>query len=560
MPMNRCSAAWYELNISAPDNIVSACCYYAGPKQPWSDAFLNLADYWNSPEMQTIRRINSGKPAAVPNGCSDCFYFTNRVSGATYYDFDISQMPTDLSEMQRANWLKAKSDFDTGAIELSSTPLRIYANFGFGCNLSCTMCHQVPRRATNRRQVLADNVLGWREGLQSALEVTVIGGEPFALPEAVDFIRRFIRDPEFDPVRLVICTNGTVHHKHMKLLQQKRKLSMAVSLDSIYEGYERIRIGGKWDVVERNILMFVDAQRKDHPEWSLQTNGLIMKTGVPLLPAFARWHAQHGIITSFYDFINSRGTEDAYYRENILHNPQILDDMPEWEDYFHEAVEIFRKADLTYAADSLDHYRARVVESVAAHRRTADRLKRNDWTTVLAVTSGADFGQSFGFSSAEPGRSTVGTRPDGLMQFANNKHGAHFGTRFYPVETRGSAGDLKVRALWPTTNPKDRLAHLVIQRQDFIELECHRETRSLGSVTEMSLGSTLSNKSGVTAFRVVILPTGEEESLIPSEINVEVTPDVTVLQEATVVKEATAPIRSGRIFSSVNKYKQRLFG
>ena len=35
--MRQCNAAWYELNISAPENDVSACCYYAGAKDPWLD-------------------------------------------------------------------------------------------------------------------------------------------------------------------------------------------------------------------------------------------------------------------------------------------------------------------------------------------------------------------------------------------------------------------------------------------------------------------------------------------------------------------------------------------
>src|ERR1700693_3517494 len=54
-----CNAAWYELNISSADNCVSACCFYGGKKDPWSDEFRSVDEYWNSPHMQTIRRINS---------------------------------------------------------------------------------------------------------------------------------------------------------------------------------------------------------------------------------------------------------------------------------------------------------------------------------------------------------------------------------------------------------------------------------------------------------------------------------------------------------------------
>ena len=56
----RCSAPWYELNISAPDNVVSACCYYAGDKDPWHDGVTDIRTYWNSKALREIRRIHGG--------------------------------------------------------------------------------------------------------------------------------------------------------------------------------------------------------------------------------------------------------------------------------------------------------------------------------------------------------------------------------------------------------------------------------------------------------------------------------------------------------------------
>lgn len=55
--------------------------------------------------------------------------------------------------------------------------------------------------------------------------------KPFALPEAISFIRQFAADPDFDTVTLAVHTNGTLHHKHMQSLRQKRKLTVCVSLD-----------------------------------------------------------------------------------------------------------------------------------------------------------------------------------------------------------------------------------------------------------------------------------------------------------------------------------------
>ncbi len=221
--MQRCSAPWYELNISAPDNIVSACCYYSGEKDPWHDSTVGIQTYWNSSAFKAIRRINSRVPTVGSNGCSDCFYYQNRSSGAQYFDF--SQKRSDLSPAQAKNFELLRQDYESGSETTAATPLRIYVNFGFSCNLACIMCHQVPRRGTNRRQVKADAVLAWGEALRSALDVTVIGGEPFAMPEAIAFIRGFIDNSDYEDVRLGICTNGTVHHKHMETLRKKKKLS-----------------------------------------------------------------------------------------------------------------------------------------------------------------------------------------------------------------------------------------------------------------------------------------------------------------------------------------------
>src|SRR5262249_52887784 len=130
-------------------------------------------------------------------------------------------------------WQLAMEEFAANRQILTAKPLRFYVNFGFACNLSCIQCHQVPRRATEGRQVSYDVLSKWREHFKSALEVCVIGGEPFALVEALKFIRAFVEDEEMKDVRLSIFTNGTLHHRHMETLVKKRKLSLAISMDSI---------------------------------------------------------------------------------------------------------------------------------------------------------------------------------------------------------------------------------------------------------------------------------------------------------------------------------------
>jgi hypothetical protein len=521
--MSNCNAPWYELNISAPDNIASACCYYSGEKEHWGDQNEELATYWNGPGIRRIRRIQTGRlqPHEV-NGCANCFYFANRVSGAEYFHFDKKLLPDGLSEHQLRNFWLAKEEFAAEAEFLRCTPLRLYMNFGFACNLACTMCHQVPRRKENRRQVLADTILSWHEALRSAIDVTVIGGEPFALPEAIKFIRGFIAHPDYDTVPLTICTNGTVHHKHWNTLRQKRKLNFAISLDSIGSGYESIRVGSKWDLVERNVLMVQQAIKTDRPEWSLQTNGLLLKTGVPYLPRFAEWHANHGIVTSFYDFINSRGTEDAFFSENMLHNPQILDDMPDWEQHFHEAVAIFRGAGLEYAATSLDHYRERVAAARAAKSdciEAARRMRmRNDWAPLFHFETTANSAVALLFSPGpHAGPPPIDREHDPII-FKETRSGDHFATDLLPVKVPDGEGRVRLRALWPS-KLNIRHAHIIIQRETLAELDCFREYHETMFYHETVLTASL--PSDVQALRAVFLPVGEDASALPQRLTLE---------------------------------------
>ena len=92
----KCTAPWYELNVSAPDNIVSACCYYAGDKEPWRDEPTSIDGYWNSPSMQALRRLQTQlrtRNAVTTHGCSSCFFYENSRPGRAYYDFSVSPPP-----------------------------------------------------------------------------------------------------------------------------------------------------------------------------------------------------------------------------------------------------------------------------------------------------------------------------------------------------------------------------------------------------------------------------------------------------------------------------------
>jgi len=352
-----CNAPWYEMNISSADDQVSPCCFYAGPKDRWDSDFRTLDEYWNSPNLQEVRKINSGSEVNLTGGCEGCYFFgkTRAHTGeaATYFPQFLTPFE-DLSPEQKANWLAAIDDYESGQTQVKSTPLRFYINFGFACNLSCTMCHQVPRRQDLPRQVKADILLKWKPYLKAAIDITVIGGEPFALKEAIKFITAVIDDPEFEPVQLSICTNGTLLHRHMDLLAKKRKLALAVSLDTIGHEFEQIRVGADWKQIERNILDFQALGKQLGYPWQVQAPCMLMKTNVPRLVEFGEWCIANNVQPGFYDFINATGIEKTHEAENLLVYPELLDQIPEWERYFVLAIDRLRNSQWAPAGEQLN--------------------------------------------------------------------------------------------------------------------------------------------------------------------------------------------------------------
>jgi pyruvate-formate lyase-activating enzyme len=454
-PKMGCNAPWYEMNISAADDYVSPCCYYSGKKDAWSDEFRTVQDYWNSPNLQAARRVNSEPNDGTSNGCSGCYFFKYKSDDAANYFSSFMTPYTELSDAQRANWLLAIDDYKSGRTEVRSTPLRYYVNFGFACNLYCTMCHQVPRRKTLKRRVQSDILLKWKEDMKSALNISVIGGEPFVMKEAVEFIRQVILDPDFEAVQLSIFTNGTMHHKHMDLLSQKRKLQFGISLDTIGDAYEKIRVGASWKKVEKNILDLLDTSRKLGYDWNVFTPCMLLKTNVPNLVDFVDWTIKHGIHPGFYDFINARGIEKTFDSDNLIAHPELTDEIPGWEDHFEGAIARLRGAGLNGPAGELESLYTTIKANRERKQATTGRM-----TSLLQIAKRRRVFDKEGSALREAlGAFTYGTKPaNGVLTVGQNETlfqpthlNDHLATRFLPVaaDGGGSTPMIRLRLTWP---------------------------------------------------------------------------------------------------------------
>src|SRR5579859_4143275 len=462
----KCNAGWYELNISAPDNEVSACCYYSGPKDQWSDEYHDLDSYWNSANFQQLRRVNIN--GAVPSGCQGCHFFRNK-SAETQYFANFPRVDESASPLQQENWKLALREFEDNREILTAKPLRYYVNFGFACNLSCIQCHQVPRRKTNGRQVSSDVLNKWREHFKSALEVCVIGGEPFALIEALKFIRSFVEDEELKDVRLNIYTNGTLHHRHMETLVKKRKLGLVVSMYSMGDAYEYIRVDGKWDVVEKNALDFVETGKRLNLDWKLSTTSGLLKTGIPKLPEFAEWSGRHNIPSMFYEIISAPGVEKAVADENVVSNPWLVRQVPGWKDYFTEAAKIYRRYDMHSQAGSMEYFR----DLIEKRLHTVENTEKSNGYTLFFDQNTRQLAKTRAFlygTVAQPPivKRKTGWLDRGYLVFQPSDLKDHLATEFADLPA-GVPGTLCVRMSWwwPPDAKESERCLVSFQDQDF---------------------------------------------------------------------------------------------
>ncbi|MBC8035603.1 MAG: hypothetical protein H7X89_00070 [Rhizobiales bacterium] len=484
----RCPVPWYELYISAPQNRISTCCYYGGPTIDLNEVTSNgkeVEAVWGDPKIKAIRKLQSNAADDGENGCSKCHFFQKRPDRTedTYVNFK-AWLAADLSPKQRANLELAKHDFEHGVVETAARPLRYFLLFGFHCNIDCIMCVQIPGRKKQEQELSWDLLKKWWPGFDSALSVDVIGGEPFAIPSAIRFIREFVADESLQPVKLNLFTNGTVVHKHLELLKRKRRLGFSISLDSIGEGYETIRCGSKWERLRENLLTLRTLIDTTHPEWHMGTSALMMKAAVPYLADYARFHVENRISTVFHTLTVSRGIEESVYRDDIISYPLLLRGVPNWRQHFDDAIAIFEAHDRPSETALLIMFRDRCAEGIA--QLAGLFVESRDMPLVVAEGAGVLDAQDreFGYNNGAVTRNDAG-----VFSFpANHIHQAHF-LRFAPAEPP-TDGILRVRMWWADEAPSlnDTACDITFDEQPNYRLLCWDEgTDQRGRFKELTI-------------------------------------------------------------------------
>lgn len=326
--VNQCSLPWFEMDIYAQQT-VRCCCYYKGDVAAWRyPKQFDMPNTWNHEGFQRLRRI-CGSRRLPGTGCNGCYGLKN------FWDFISSFLTVkdDLTEPQRKNWLRAIEHYQRKDTVIDSYPVRYYLGVGFRCNIRCIMCGQGDARRTEKRELPIALLLSLRKYLSFAYDITLCGGEPLFIAASRKLIDAIARDSSLSNVRVSLLTNGTLLKQYLDRFITMRKLHACVSLDSIGSAYEHVRRGAKWNQVESNMLSFIETARKHGLQWTISAATLVMKSTVARLVELVDWLIKNNISVHFQAL-----DEGSLREEDIFRYPCLLDDLPEWQDIFDQAI------------------------------------------------------------------------------------------------------------------------------------------------------------------------------------------------------------------------------
>lgn len=331
-------------------NILEWCCGYTHTheKQKWDEKTneLNILKEWNSEPFKLVRQVLSTKDKE--GNCAAChnLYFEQNFS----YIFDFLK----LSKAQNDNLNEVLYHYWRKDLEVESYPLRYEMIASFKCNLNCIMCNQEEYNKL-KYELPIDVIKENKDNFQKAIDISLLGGEFFALKNAREILDVFATR-DFEDVRFLFITNGTLIHRYFEQLKNIKKMIISFSMDTIGKNYEAIRVGAKWERVEKNILDFLvmyKTEKEKNPElnWQIQSPAIIMKSSIISLVEYVEWCIDHDIQPAF---IKLEPYGVTVGQEDVFRHKELLDDISGWEDKFQTSLTLLKNKGWTHSFNTLN--------------------------------------------------------------------------------------------------------------------------------------------------------------------------------------------------------------
>ena len=244
---------WLEVN---EDGNVTPCC------KPWFKGKLGsirnktMEEIWNGPAWKALREAmyEGGEwwkfcdAESCPHIQNDTWVPIDFISPETP---DQLPIPGEMLESIR----NGKTTLDYG-------PIQIGLSCDPRCNINCIMC--TSKNNPDRSGELIRRALdGVHNSLPSVKRLKMLGdGEVFVVPEAREFLFNFDAD-RYPDTGFLIHTNGLLLDEKMwEKISHLRIDWLVISVDAATkETYEKIRRGGKWEVISHNLELAAEKNR-----------------------------------------------------------------------------------------------------------------------------------------------------------------------------------------------------------------------------------------------------------------------------------------------------------
>ena len=298
------------------------CCRFDENVQPWAERMKvkehSFEQYKNSAFYKDI--IDSNK-TGWHDGCKGCKVAEETGNKSTRLVFDdmLSGNPSQLEYIE---------------ISLSNE-----------CNLACKMCG--PWASSTWSKIVNSNtdIIGdYRHvpkfqldadieqvfgnvDLTHLKQIKLLGGEPFITPQTWDLLKFLDKKDLLKNIKLMTNTNTTFFPKKMiPYLEKFKTLSIALSLDGIYDINDYVRYKSKWSTVEEVLDKWTEFFANRHDKNGLKITSCINAYNVHQLP-------------EILEFAKSKKMDLLF---NIINGPKELrlDALP--QEYVSEIKHIFQ--------------------------------------------------------------------------------------------------------------------------------------------------------------------------------------------------------------------------
>ena len=245
------------------------CCEYRGEidtPENWTSAPID--ELWHSEKFQQLRK--QFYKQRLPQGCTICIQ-------------DEQQGIESKREWSNKRFQEQTDRYYNNPTLTPDVPVDYDMRLSNYCNLECVMCgpnHStaIASRITNFPQAddfhIKVKVASYRKNTEffsymqqhigKVKKILLAGGEPFLMPDVIEFLKQLSEAKVTPNIDLRILTNGTVFRSQwIEYLNSYKSLNIQVSLDAVGDVLEYVRYPNKWKKVYNNLKQFKELQQQN---------------------------------------------------------------------------------------------------------------------------------------------------------------------------------------------------------------------------------------------------------------------------------------------------------